>query len=723
LDGENWTGLNTFTTKGTAVSFNKSSAFGLYLAGGDSPNMAYSYNGVSWTSNNTGILTGSYTTSIEWVGDRWLAVSGDTSLATSYNGISWAGSTLPTSAVCVGWSDSTKANVKIIDRMVAAGQGTNTLAISDNGGKVWKPLGSSIFTSDASDVIWGGDKFVAMGYGGNSIAYSEDGQDWTGLGTSIFSSGGNSVNWNGQRYYAVGNGTANTLASSPDGINWTGRGTTIFDNGTDIAWNGNRYVAVGSSTNTIAYSATNLYPIYARLGTSTIPNSPVAQGNIVRIGNVLYNLVDGTPSSLYKFEIGVDINWVNTNNDYPLNIFTTHMVAYGNYLVAIGGQIIPYPTLTNKGYYIDTQNTSYGWLPLPDFPFAFHQAGFCVYQDQFYIVGGNTSGAGISAVNTVYRFTLDTLDNGSWTQVALLPEAIRFCAVTSDSNYAYIVGGQKTDGSYVSTFGKVDNASYTSINKNYPINITQSAAFIKNDILMVFGGSNSMGYTSNCYAINLDNISAGWTLSIVQNLPSAFNPLPYVIDNGDSIDIQKYYDGSSTFTNWIRYDFRQTYWTGIGASIFSVLGRGVEWCGDKWVAVGQGTNTIAISSDGVSWTGLGSSIFSTWGRRLAYNGKIIVAVGSGTNTIAYSYDGLVWTGLGTGVFSTAGADIKWTGKYFIATGFSTNTMAISYNGITWTGLSNPFTTSGYGISNPSNVINANQGDTIQTTSNVTLELI
>jgi hypothetical protein len=90
--------------------------------------------------------------------------------------------------------------------MVATGQGTNTLALSDNGGKVWKPLGTNIFTSNGSDVIWGGDKFVAMGYGGNSISYSENGEDWIPLGTSIFSIGGNSVNWNGTRYYAVGNG-------------------------------------------------------------------------------------------------------------------------------------------------------------------------------------------------------------------------------------------------------------------------------------------------------------------------------------------------------------------------------------------------------------------------------------------------------------------------------------------------------------------------------------
>jgi hypothetical protein len=463
--------------------------------------------------------------------------------------------------------------------------------------------------------------------------------------------------------------------------------------------------------------------LYVRLGTSVIPNSPVSRGNIVKIGNILYNLTQGTPSSLYKYEIGVDTNWVNTNNDYPLNILTTHLVSYGNYLVTIGGQILPFPTLTNKGYYIDTQNTSYGWLPLPDFPFEFHQAGFSVYQDQFYIVGGNTSGEEISNVNTIYRFTLDTLDSGSWTQVALLPEAVRYPIVTSDSDFAYIVGGQRTDGTYVSTFGKVNNASYTSIDNNYPVSIVQGVSFIKDNILLVFGGSNNLGFTDINYAINLENISAGWTSNIIQNLPTASNPLPYIIDNGESIDIQNNFDGSNLFSNWVRYEFRQTYWIPLGKSIFSVLGSGIEWCGDKWVAVGEGTNTIAISTDGVSWTGFGSSIFTIFGRRIAYNGKIIVAVGSGTNTIAYSFDGLKWIGLGSSIFLSAGADIKWTGKYFIATGSGGNTMAISGDGITWSGINNQFTTNGFGISELSNIINVKQGEIIQTTgSNVTLEL-
>ncbi len=37
------------------------------------------------------------------------------------------------------------------------------------------------------------------------------------------------------------------------------------------------------------------------------------------------------------------------------------------------------------------------------------------------------------------------------------------------------------------------------------------------------------------------------------------------------------------------------------------------WNGDQWLAAGQGTNTIAISNDGLTWTGStnGNSLFTS----------------------------------------------------------------------------------------------------------------
>ena len=155
-------------------------------------------------------------------------------------------------------------------------------------------------------------------------------------------------------------------------------------------------------------------------------------------------------------------------------------------------------------------------------------------------------------------------------------------------------------------------------------------------------------------------------------------------------------------TNTIAYSNDGLTWTGLGvaspASPFTTSGFGVAWNGTRWVAVGQGTNSIAYSSDGITWTGIGTSIFSVYGRGVAWNGTRWVAVGAGTNTIAYSSDGITWTGIGTSIFSVSGNGVAWNGTRFVAVGEGTNSIAYSSDGITWTGIGTSiFSPSGFGV--------------------------
>lgn len=142
--------------------------------------------------------------------------------------------------------------------------------------------------------------------------------------------------------------------------------------------------------------------------------------------------------------------------------------------------------------------------------------------------------------------------------------------------------------------------------------------------------------------------------------------------------------GEGTATT-LMFSYTGTVWYSLGKSIFSVRGKSVAWNGVQWVAVGEGTNSIAYSLDGVSWTGLGTSIF-TVGTSVAWSGSLWVATGSNTNTLAYSADGSNWTGLGTSVFSQVGTSVAWGGRW-VATGQGDNTLAYSADGLSWTGLS------------------------------------
>jgi hypothetical protein len=80
-------------------------------------------------------------------------------------------------------------------RFVAVGSGTNTIAYSNDNGSTWTPVTTTPFTLVGNGVAWNGTRWVAVGSGTNIIAYSADGITWYGapLSTTIFTSQGNGV--------------------------------------------------------------------------------------------------------------------------------------------------------------------------------------------------------------------------------------------------------------------------------------------------------------------------------------------------------------------------------------------------------------------------------------------------------------------------------------------------------------------------------------------------
>lgn len=141
-------------------------------------------------------------------------------------------------------------------------------------------------------------------------------------------------------------------------------------------------------------------------------------------------------------------------------------------------------------------------------------------------------------------------------------------------------------------------------------------------------------------------------------------------------------------------------WSGsIGSTGVMTTFRAACWTGKLWVAAGSGSNnTIATSNDnGLTWIGRGKYLFSTNAYAVASNKKLTVAVGEGTNSIAFSPDGVHWTGLGTSLM-TKGTSVAYSssdGGVWIAVGFAADSSVVclrSTNGKTWLPVSVPFTT-------------------------------
>jgi len=104
---------------------------------------------------------------------------------------------------------------------IAGGIGKNNMQRSSDSIN-WTSI-TSPFSVATNDVCWSESqqRWVAMGEGGNTIAYSDNGTTWTGLGTSVFSIRGKNVVFDvsANKWYATGEGT-NTMMTSTNGINW-----------------------------------------------------------------------------------------------------------------------------------------------------------------------------------------------------------------------------------------------------------------------------------------------------------------------------------------------------------------------------------------------------------------------------------------------------------------------------------------------------------------------
>lgn len=119
--------------------------------------------------------------------------------------------------------NSIESNGKIC---VAVGSGTNSLAYSLDGIYNWTGV-DQIFAT-GNKVSYNGYIWIAVGYGSNTIAWSNDGIVWRGLGLSVFSYQATTIEWNGIYWIASGtdlvsnndNHFLHSIAYSTNGIDW-----------------------------------------------------------------------------------------------------------------------------------------------------------------------------------------------------------------------------------------------------------------------------------------------------------------------------------------------------------------------------------------------------------------------------------------------------------------------------------------------------------------------
>ena len=261
-DGITWTQVSD-SPFGSSSIYSVYHGNGKFVAGGTSGKMAYSTDGVNWTAvtdstfgNNTTIF------SICYEKGKYVAVGGyraSSTTITTYHG------KMAYSTDGVTWTSidiSAFRNYRIYSicygngKFVAVGgrpdkiiQGTSTgaggkMAYSTDG-VTWTEVTNSYFeTSEIYSVYHGNGKFVAGGMSGK-MAYSTDGVNWTEVDSPFGSSSIHSTYYGNGKFVAGGNG--GKIAYSTDGITWTAVSNSTFGTNpiSSICYGNGKYVAVG----------------------------------------------------------------------------------------------------------------------------------------------------------------------------------------------------------------------------------------------------------------------------------------------------------------------------------------------------------------------------------------------------------------------------------------------------------------------------------------------
>ena len=260
-----------------------------------------------------------------------------------------------------------------------------------------------------SGVVYGDDKFVALGAGYKSGVYSTDGITWTETHWAGKELGGRCLTYGGNKFVTAG-------GYSTDGITWTettmpelGGETAFYER---ITYGGNKYVAVGQSYNG-AYSTDGI--------TWTKMNMPrhqdwdeLAYGNgvFVALGNQL------SPASGEYIARSTDgITWTEVTS--PFSGLLHHMIFANGQFVILTNLEVGFSS-DGETWNIYQHNLSFNpWI-------------IAYGNNKFVVLGGQTDNSWAYSTDGITWTEATTIDAKSWNAIAYGNG--RFVAVASFSN-------------------------------------------------------------------------------------------------------------------------------------------------------------------------------------------------------------------------------------------------------------------------------------------------
>ncbi len=685
-NGIKWTGLNLFSIRGKKVTYNATENRWYATGEGGSNTMFVSLDAKYWVK----YPTTSYSNMIL--------------LGTSSTAKSFAQSTDPFTYTWVGQNLFTVGRSIAYDGTAtyyAVGDGTSTMQTSTDNGTTWSSAVSP-FTTSGRDVLYAGSQLVACGSGTNTLAYY-NGTTWTPVNTGLTTGLRLYYEPSIPRIYALGQGT-NTMsfASSASG-SWTGLGKYVFPNGTNTMHGPANYTSaklwVGTANqNSIAYTSNpfdgSQISRYSYTLASTSPGYSAGNGQ-----SSFGTDQNGNSVFVYVHNGG----WSNPTTN-QLITFTTNrgLVLHGNSFTGTTNfsKCVKYgPDASGNPVWVIGFDYLVGFIRTPMVAGSVTKLGTSIggrlnFLEYGNDISGNTVWISGTDNNT---FTYSINPTVSWQQTSSISGFAIFssgkfgldinyspiCVITGGNNIAYsnnpsIGASSWTSYKLTNISSSISSICYGLDNTNKPLWIVgaSSSTETKNTILYSYDPTNASSW------VGLGLLKTG-------TVQTGINDLGYELTNSGT---PIWYATSSAISEYtIYYSYNPTSmsnWVTVMSSPWTVnpLTKIVTETKPKYIAGGTGAANMKGSIDGQTWYYIPSP-FTTATNDVYWSQsqQIWVAVGEGTNTVAYSTNGMAWTGLGTSIFSTRGNKITFSttqNMWFIA-GEGTNTLAASYDGKSW----------------------------------------